>query len=61
MKIKKGQFFYSYLRGGWRIYKADADSEDIRFGGSGSIAPNEPSYATREDARTRVYQLNGWL
>lgn len=59
-KIKKGQYFYGYLRGSYRIYKADSDSEDIRKSGSGSVAYNERSYDTQEEARQRVKDLNGW-
>ena len=59
-KINKGQYFYGYLRGAWRIYKASEDTEDIRYSGSGSVAYNERSYSNREDARKRVYELNGW-
>ncbi len=60
-KIKKGQYFYGYLRGAYRIYKADADSEDIRKSGSGSTVWNEPNYATQAEARQRVKELNGWV
>lgn len=60
MKIKKGQFFYGYLRGSYRIYKATEDSDDIRYRGSGSVAYNEPKYTTREEAYKRVKELNGW-
>lgn len=59
-KINKGQYFYGYLRGAWRIYKASEDTEDIRYSGSGSIAYGESSYTTREGAKARVYELNGW-
>lgn len=60
-RVNKGQYFYGYLRGAWRIYKADVDIEDIRYSCSGAVAFGEPNYETKEEARKRVYELNGWV
>jgi hypothetical protein len=59
--IQKGQYFYSYstMYRCYRIYKADGECCPPRTH-NGSIAYNEKDYDNKEDARKRVYELNGW-
>lgn len=60
MKLKKGQYFYSYLRGFYRIYRSTIDTENTRIECGGSLVPGEDSYQTRKEAMQRVCELNGW-
>ena len=57
MKPKVGQCFYERRFKTFRIYRYDHVTE---HGGSASPLPDEPAYDDREEARKRVYQLNGW-
>lgn len=52
-----GQYFYT-LRGRWfHIYRY---VEVNGFGSSASPVDGEPTFLDREQARKRVYELNGW-
>lgn len=61
MKLKKGQYYYTYstMYKCYRIKKADQDCDSTRFC-SGSTAYNEPNHTTKESAMKRVCELNGW-
>lgn len=55
--MKTGEYYYTLSGREYRIYRYDMVDE------TGSIAspvPNEPHYYNEEDARRRVYELNGW-
>ena len=57
MKPKTGQCYYAPLGRSFRIYRYDhVDGATA----SASPVPGEPLYFTREEARKRVCQLNGW-
>lgn len=55
--MKQGEYRYHPCGKDFRIYRCTyAD-------GKGAISepvPGEPLYANREEARRRVYELNGW-
>lgn len=52
-----GQCYYTpYLRG-FRIYRYDSVTASTS---TASLVPGEPIYYDREEARKRVYELNGW-
>ncbi len=57
MEMKVGQ--YSYCRRGnfFAIYVCTQCSED---GKSGTAMPTGQRFRDREEARRRVYELNGW-
>lgn len=57
MKPKIGQYYYIPRGRFFRIYRYVDVSPD---GCSGSPVCEEPLYENKEDARKRVYQLNGW-
>lgn len=61
MKLKTGQYFYTYstMYKCYRIMKADKDC-DFPRNYSGSKAYNEPDHLTKESAYQRVCELNGW-
>ena len=46
-------YFYAPRGRGFRIYRRESRSSAIPM-------PDEPIYLNREQARRRVYQLNGW-
>ncbi len=49
---EKGQYYYNICGSAFRIYYYD--------GVTGSPVPDEPTYYSRDAARKRVYELNGW-
>lgn len=53
MKFKKGQYLYRPSGRNFRVY---LQVDDNRI----EQVINEPCYFTREEARKRVYELNGW-
>lgn len=57
MKPKVGQYFYAPHGQGFRIYCYDYVSDT---GALSSPAMGEATYFEREEARKRVYELNGW-
>lgn len=61
MKLKKGQYFYSYstMYKCYRIRRADQDCDFSKVC-SGSLVYNEPDHLTKESAMKRVCELNGW-
>lgn len=59
MKLRKGQYFYGFHRGVYRIYKSSIDTENTRIECGGSPVPNE-DYDTKKEAMQRVCELNGW-
>ena len=55
--IRSGQCYYEPYGRGYRIYRCVANSA------GGFIArpvEGEPTYRDREEAKSRVYELNGW-
>lgn len=54
---KLGEYFYQIRGRGWRIYQTDFVSDRVT---SASEVRGEPLYHDREEARKRVYELNGW-
>lgn len=60
MKIKKGQYYWRYMRGEWAIFKADQDSDNTNVSVGGSKAYNEHTYKNKHDAIKRCFELNGW-
>lgn len=57
MRPKVGQYYYAPYGRGFRIYRYDSVTEN---GSSASPVNSEPIYYNQEDARKRVYELNGW-
>lgn len=57
MESKVGQYHYALRGRGYVIYKCVRVTET---GGSISARTDEPVYFDREEARKRVYELNGW-
>lgn len=56
--MKVGDFFYLPRGRFYRIYRY---IESISEKGTESIpVQNEPFYSSQEEARKRVYELNGW-
>lgn len=53
MEIKTGQYMYRPHRRCWRVYLKVAE-------GRLEQVISEPDYFSREEARRRVYELNGW-
>lgn len=53
MEIKVGQYMYMPRGRNFRVYKKVTDTrlEEVI---------SEPVYFSREEARRRVYELNGW-
>lgn len=59
MTPKVGQYHYC-LRGRYfRIYRYTHVAAD-GSGTAASLVMDEPSFIDREEARKRVYELNGW-
>lgn len=58
MRPKVGQYFYTYHGTGIRIYQYT----EVHQHGTivSEPVPGEAVYFNREDARKRVYELNGW-
>ena len=55
--IRPGQYYYEPYGRSFRIYRCVTNSA------SGFIArpvEGEPTYRDREEAKSRVYELNGW-
>ena len=57
MKPKVGQCYYAPRGRAFRIYCYDYVSDTVA---TASPLPDEPYYYNREEARKRVYELNGW-
>ena len=57
MKPKVGQYFYMPRGRNFRIYRYNHVSETTS---SASPVNSEPYFSNREEARRRVYELNGW-
>lgn len=57
MKPKVGQYFYAPRGRFFRIYRYDFVSAEAT---TAIPVQSEPFYADREQARRRVYELNGW-
>lgn len=54
---KVGQYYYTPRGRGWRIYRYTHVSDT---GSAASPVLEEPIFFNREEARKRVYELNGW-
>lgn len=52
-----GLCYYAPRGRGFRIYRYDSVTTTTS---TASPVPDEPIYFDREEARKRVYQLNGW-
>lgn len=52
---KKGQYFYSHSSWGYGIYRYDEVTETSTY-----ASPVDTTIYTREEARRKVYALNGW-
>lgn len=57
MTPKVGQYHYEPRGRGFRIYRYYAVTESSC---AAYPVPDEPIYRNREEARKRVYELNGW-
>ena len=57
MTPKVGQYFYTIYHSMYRIYRYDSVSDRAT---SASPVRDEPLYSNPEEARKRVYELNGW-
>lgn len=57
MKPKVGQCYYAPRGSAFRIYRYDSVCGTVT---TASPLPDEPYYYNREEARKRVYELNGW-
>lgn len=56
MKMKVGQYYYQRRRDGFQIYRCQSV---CKSGHSGDCVSGE-FYFDSEEARRRVYELNGW-
>lgn len=54
---KTGQYFYAQRGRRFRIYRYDIVT---LTSSSASAVNDEPQFSDSEEARKRVYQLNGW-
>lgn len=54
---KIGQYYYIIRGRSWRIYRYTHVSDT---GAVASPVAEEPVFFNKEDARRRVYELNGW-
>lgn len=52
---KVGQYFYAPRRNRFAIYQTVSVSDNVIID-----QPTDEEYATREEAKRRVYELNGW-
>lgn len=57
MKAKVGQYYYTPRGRFFRIYRYDSVTDT---GSTASPVQAEPLFSDREQARKRVYELNGW-
>ena len=57
MKPKVGQCYYALHGRGYRIYRYDYVGETVS---TAAPVSDEPIYWDKEEARKRVYELNGW-
>ena len=57
MKPKVGQCYYAPRGRGFYIYRYDFVGATTS---TAVLLPDEPIYRDREEARKRVYELNGW-
>lgn len=57
MKSRVGQYYYVLHRGRFVIYICTYDDGNTS---TGERVSQEPLFFNREDARKRVYELNGW-
>lgn len=57
MKAKVGQYYYTPRGHFFRIYRYDSVTDT---GSTASPVQEEPLFSDREQARKRVYELNGW-
>lgn len=57
MKPKVGQYYYTISNNKYRIYRYTHADEN---GALASPVSGEPLYPNPEEARKRVYELNGW-
>lgn len=55
--IRPGQCYYEPYGRGYRIYRCVANSD---CGFVARPVEGEPTYRDREEAKSRVYELNGW-
>lgn len=53
MDIKTGQYFYAIRGTNYRIYRKESNTD-------ASLVIGEPVCFTQQEARKRVYELNGW-
>lgn len=56
--MKAGQYYYIPVRRTFRIYRVGMS--DSGGGFTGNPVVGEPPYYEREEARKRVFELNGW-
>lgn len=57
MKPKVGQYYYAPRGREFHIYRYDVVTDKFQ---SASLVLNEPIYYDQEQAKKRVYELNGW-
>lgn len=57
MEPKEGQYYYAPYMSGYKIYVWANVTE---HGCSAKAVDGEPLYYEREEAKRRVYELNGW-
>lgn len=57
MKPKVGQYYYTIYHSMYRIYRYDVVCP---AGSISSLVTDEPIFSNPEEARKRVYELNGW-
>lgn len=57
MKPEVGEYFYMPFGQAFRIYRYDFVGKTTS---SAEPVSDEPYYRNSEDARKRVYELNGW-
>lgn len=57
MKPIVGQYYYAPRGRGFRIYRYTMVADGFR---SASPVSDEPIFFDREEAKKRVYELNGW-
>lgn len=55
--MKVGEYYYTPNGRQFRIYQCDYSDGKIE---TGKPVYKEPLFNNREDARKRVYELNGW-
>lgn len=55
--IRPGQCYYEPYGRGFRIYRCEENFGEYFYA---TPLPDEPIYYNREEAKKRVYELNGW-